>query len=139
MKISTRGRYGIRLLVEIARNSPHPIPLSEISEHQKISAPYLGQIAVVLKASGYIDSVKGAKGGFSLSKPASEIRISEVLRRLEGSHSLIDPVRPDVRETPYRKALRVGLYQKLDDAMGRVLGGFTLEQLAFGQSDAHPF
>lgn len=127
MKISTRGRYGVRLLVDIARNAPRPAPLSEISRRQNVSAPYLGQIAVILKNSGYIESVKGANGGFLLSKPASEIRISEVLRRLEGRISIIDPA--NAPETPYRKALRIGLYQKIDDAVEKVLDDFTLEAL----------
>ncbi len=131
MKISTKGRYGIRFLTDIANQSPgEHTTLAEISNRQQISAAYLGQIAVVLKRAGYIRSIKGSGGGFLLAKPASEIRISDVLRDLEGDLTIVDPPLPSDNETPYRSAIRIGLYQKIDRAIENVLGELTLDKLS---------
>ncbi len=72
MKISTRGRYGVRFLIDVAEQGLDThTTLAEISKRQDISSAYLGQIAVSLKRAGYIRSIKGSNGGFILAKPPS--------------------------------------------------------------------
>ena len=130
MKISTRGRYGVRFLIDVAEQGLDThTTLAEISKRQDISSAYLGQIAVSLKRAGYIRSIKGSNGGFILAKPPSEIQLHEVLRHLGGDLTLVDPPLPPEEESDYRQAIRIGLYQKIDDAITQALRALTLEKL----------
>lgn len=130
MKISTRGRYGVRFLIDVAEQGLDThTTLAEISQRQDISSAYLGQIAVSLKRAGYIRSIKGSNGGFILAKPPSEIQLHDVLSNLEGDLTIVDPPLPTEEETDYRQAIRIGLYQKIDDAITQALRALTLEKL----------
>lgn len=130
MKISTRGRYGVRFLIDVAEQGLDThTTLAEISKRQDISSAYLGQIAVSLKRAGYIRSIKGSNGGFILAKPPSEIQLHDVLSNLEGDLTIVDPPHPTEEETDYRQAIRIGLYQKIDDAITQALRALTLEKL----------
>ena len=91
MKISTKGRYGIRALIDLVVNSEcGSVTLKAISERQEISERYLEQIFSLLRKSGLIIGRKGAQGGYILSKNPNEITVGEVLRALEGESLLID-------------------------------------------------
>ena len=91
MKISTKGRYGIRALIDLVINSEcGSVTLKAISERQEISERYLEQIFSLLRKSGLIIGRKGAQGGYTLSKTPNEITVGEVLRALEGESLLID-------------------------------------------------
>jgi Rrf2 family protein len=130
MKISTKGRYGVRFLIDIAEQGPDTLTtLSEISLRQDISAAYLGQIAVSLKRAGFIRSIKGSSGGFVLAKLPSEIQLHDVLSTLEGDLTIVDPPSPSAEESLYRQAIRMGLYQKIDAAVLQTLGALTLEKI----------
>lgn len=130
MKISTKGRYGIRFLIDVAEQGEGSLTtLSEISERQNISSTYLGQIAVVLKRAGFIRSIKGSNGGFVLAEPLSDIHVGKVLEALEGDLKIVEPPLPDADETPFRKALRIGLYDKIDEAFARIFQDVTLDRL----------
>lgn len=130
MKISTKGRYGVRFLIDIAKQGPDTLTtLSEISLRQEISAAYLGQIAVSLKRAGFIRSIKGSSGGFVLAKLPSEIQLHDVLSTLEGDLTIVDPPSPSAEESLYRQAIRMGLYQKIDAAVLQTLGALTLEKI----------
>ena len=130
MKISTKGRYGVRFLIDIAEQGPDTLTtLSEISLRQEISAAYLGQIAVSLKRAGLIRSIKGSSGGFVLAKLPSEIQLHDVLSTLEGDLTIVDPPSPSAEESLYRQAIRMGLYQKIDAAVLQTLGSLTLEKI----------
>ena len=130
MKISTKGRYGVRFLIDIAEQGPDTLTtLSEISLRQEISAAYLGQIAVSLKRAGFIRSIKGSSGGFVLAKLPSEIQLHDVLSTLEGDLTIVDPPSPSAEESLYRQAIRMGLYQKIDAAVLQTLGSLTLEKI----------
>ena len=91
MKISTKGRYGIRALIDLVVNSEcGSVTLKAISERQEITERYLEQIFSLLRKSGLIIGRKGAQGGYILSKNPNEITVGEVLRALEGESLLID-------------------------------------------------
>lgn len=91
MKISTKGRYGIRALIDLVINSEcGSVTLKAISERQEISERYLEQIFSLLRKSGLIIGRKGAQGGYTLSKNPNEITVGEILRALEGESLLID-------------------------------------------------
>ena len=90
MKISTKGRYGLRALIDIAQYSEiEPVSISSISARQDISERYLEQLMALLKKAGLIKSIRGAGGGYVLAKDVSEISVGDVLRALEGN---LEPV-----------------------------------------------
>lgn len=90
MKVSTKGRYGLRAVLDIALNADEEaVALSTIAERQSISISYLEQLIAKLRKAGIVTSTRGAKGGYILAKPASEISVGEILRALEGN---LDPV-----------------------------------------------
>lgn len=85
MKLSTRTRYGIRAMLELAENyGKGPLQLKTIAQNQEISVKYLEQLMTVLKAAGFVKSVRGSKGGHVLAKPPSQITVSECFDCLEG-------------------------------------------------------
>jgi len=93
MKISTRGRYGVRLMMELAAHyGEGTVLLKDIAEQQQISEKYLWQLINPLKAVGLINSVRGSKGGYTLAKPPSAITMKDIMGVLEGSLCLVDCV-----------------------------------------------
>ena len=90
MKLSTKGRYGLRALIDLAQYSENePVSITSISDRQDISERYLEQLMAMLKKSGLVKSVRGAGGGYVLAKKMNEISVGDVLRALEGN---LDPV-----------------------------------------------
>lgn len=90
MKITTKGRYGLRALIDLAKYSEiEPVSISSIAARQGISERYLEQLMTLLKKAGLIKSIRGAGGGYVLAKEMSEISVGDVLRALEGS---LEPV-----------------------------------------------
>ena len=86
MKLSTKGRYGLRALIDLALYSEEEaVSLQSIAGRQNISVSYLEQLVRKLKKEGLVTSVRGAQGGYKLAKRAQEISVGEVLRALEGS------------------------------------------------------
>lgn len=86
MKLSTKGRYGLRALIDLALyGEEEAVSIQSISARQQISDSYLEQLVRKLKKAGLVTSVRGAQGGYRLAKPAGEISVGDVLRALEGS------------------------------------------------------
>jgi len=93
MKLSTRGRYGVRLMLELALHyGEGPILLKDIAERQGISEKYLWQLINPLKTTGLVNSLRGAHGGYVLGKAPEAISIKAILQVLEGSLCLVDCV-----------------------------------------------
>lgn len=130
MKISTRGRYGVRLLIDLAEHIDEPhIPLFDISKRQNISARYLEQVAVILRRTGFIKSVKGPYGGYMLAKNPQDIVIGEVLRALEGDMLIIDPSDPSKPESKLTKCIRTTVYDRLNTRIASVIDRKTLASI----------
>ena len=90
MKLSTKGRYGLRAVLDLALNSKDQVvPLSEIAVRQNISISYLEQLISKLRKAGIVQSIRGAQGGYKLAKDPAKLSVGEILRALEGS---LDPV-----------------------------------------------
>lgn len=98
MKLSTKGRYGLRAVLDLAiHGNDEAVALSTVSERQDISMNYLEQLIAKLKKAGIVNSVRGAQGGYFLAKPPEEISIGDILRALEGD---LNPVAcPEVMKT----------------------------------------
>lgn len=91
MKLSTKGRYGLRAMVDLVVHSEEePVSIASIAARQHISESYLEQLLAKLKRAGLVGSVRGAGGGYVPSRPAEEISVGDVLRALEGSLDLVD-------------------------------------------------
>ncbi len=90
MKLSTRTRYGLRLMYQLAlQYNQGPIQLSEIAETEEVSEKYLGQIVIHLRAAKLIQSHRGAQGGYFLAKPPNRINVFEIVQALEGDVSIV--------------------------------------------------
>lgn len=91
MKLSTRSRYGTRLMLDMAQHYDQgPLNLAHIAKRQGISLKYLEQIIIPLKKAHYVESVRGAKGGHVLAKPPQEITVGEVVALLEEGTTLVE-------------------------------------------------
>lgn len=93
MKLSTRTRYGIRAVLELAQNNGNrPLQLRIIAQHQDISVKYLEQLMAILRSAGFVRSIRGAKGGYLLAKPPNQVKISDVFDCLEGHIATVECV-----------------------------------------------
>jgi len=93
MRLSTRGRYGVRFMMDLAIHFGNgPILLREVSERQGISTKYLEQLIRSLKTAGLVKSTRGPHGGYHLTKPSSEITLYDVVRTLEGPIAMAECV-----------------------------------------------
>lgn len=132
MKVSTKGRYGLRAMVDLAvySNGEH-VALNSIAQRQNISENYLEQVFASLRKSGLVKSVKGAQGGYVLSRRASEIYIGEILKVLEGSLSVVENEKSDDMDpNSLQYCIKVNLWDKLDDGINKLVDSITLEDLS---------
>ena len=91
MRLTTKSRYGTRLIIDLAINSQSgPVKLGDISKRQGMSLKYLEKLIKKLKETGFVKSVRGPKGGYMLAKPMKSISVGDIVRVLEGSDSITD-------------------------------------------------
>lgn len=130
MRLSTRIRYGYRLMVELAKHwGEHPVALKEVAERQKISLLYLRQIIMSLEAAGLVRSQRGSKGGFTLSRSPEQINLIEIMQALEGPVSLIECVKePEICELSPTCATRL-LWKEMSEQIEKTLRSQTLNKL----------
>ena len=139
MKLSTRGRYGTRALLELAlRYREGPVHLKDIAQSQQISLQYLEHLITPLVAGGIIRSTPGARGGVWLARPPEEIKLSEVIGLLEGSTAPVACV-DDPKLCP-RSELCVtrDIWSELKKVMNGVLESTTLQDLVERQKRKQP-
>ncbi|MDR0525477.1 MAG: Rrf2 family transcriptional regulator [Spirochaetaceae bacterium] len=128
MKISTRGRYGIRLLIDLAEHTHEShVSLVSVADRQAISIRYLEQVAVILRRAGFIRSVKGAFGGYTLARPPEDIFIGDALRELEGDMLVVDP--PLKPETRLQRCIRLTVFERLNERIASVIDRKTLASI----------
>ncbi|GAA0601768.1 cysteine metabolism transcriptional regulator CymR [Virgibacillus siamensis] len=129
MKISTKGRYGLTIMIELARTYGNgPMSLKAIAREKHLSEHYLEQLAAPLRNAGLINSVRGAYGGYVLAKKPGDIKAGDVIRVLEGP---ISPVEGIEDEEPAQQALWI----RIRDAVRDVLDTTTLDDLKKHQDD----
>jgi Rrf2 family cysteine metabolism transcriptional repressor len=140
MRLSTKGRYGLRALLDMALHQDEgPVLLKDIARRQEFSLPYLQHLIAPLIAAGVVKSTRGAGGGVSLLKPPSEIRLSEVVQPLEGCITPVDCVNNPT--LCHRSAFCVtrDIWAEMNDAMSEVLDSTTLQDLIDRQKrKGHP-
>lgn len=132
MKISTRGRYAMRMMLDLAMTKPEEyVTIKSIAARQEISEKYLEQIITVLSRSGYVKSTRGAQGGYKLSKPAQEYTVGMILRAIEGSLVPVACMEDEPNEC-HRSAscAMLDIWKQVDQAVSDVVDHVTLAELA---------
>ena len=131
MKISTRGRYALRIMTELAKSKSNEyISLNSLSEKQSISQKYLEQIVPLLTRAGFIKSIRGNKGGYSLKKNPDKITVGDILRATEGSLAPVPCV--ESKENTCKKAAyctTFKIWSGLYETINNYLDGITLQQI----------
>jgi Rrf2 family transcriptional regulator, cysteine metabolism repressor len=129
MKVSAKGEYGVRAMAILALEyRAGPVPLREIAEREGISYQFLEQIFLPLRRAGLIESVRGAKGGYTLARPPDTINVGDILRALEGPIAPVDCVAEGNAGSCGRSGacLTRGIWERLRDRMSEVLDDITL-------------
>lgn len=130
MKLSTKGRYGARAMVDIALHQREgPTLLKDIAKRQGISEKYLERIITSLKVAGLIKSIRGAHGGYILAKPPSEIKLSEIIRALEGSLAPVECVDDPTYCNRAGICVTRDVWVKIKDRINEVLESISLKDL----------
>lgn len=132
MKLSTKGRYGLRALIDLAQySSEAPVSITSISARQGISERYLEQLVSMLKKAGLVSSVRGAGGGYILAKDMSEISVGDILRALEGN---LEPVEcaglePDGECQASDMCVTKYVWQRINESISQTVDEIMLNQL----------
>ena len=131
MMISTRGRYALRMMLDLAEHADEGfIALKDIAERQDISKKYLEQIIPVLNRSGLLQTSRGFQGGYRLIKKPSEYTVLEILNATEGSMSPVACLEGEENNCPRKgECLTLPVWQGLKDAVESYLGSITLEDI----------
>ena len=131
MKISTKGRYSVHMMIDLAINGSHgPVLLKDIARRQHISEKYLGHLVPLLKSAGLISAARGAHGGFSLMKDPEEITLRHIISAVEGPICLVGCL------TDHETCVRSGgcavqnFWGEATRRMVEVFDSFTLKRLA---------
>ncbi len=132
MKVSTKGRYALRLMLDLALNdSERPVRIKEIAKRQGISDKYLEQIISVLNKANFVRSVRGPQGGYLLTRNPKEYTVGMILRLTEGSMCPVDCVDGDCAGNCERldDCVTAVVWQKLNAAINDVIDHITLADL----------
>jgi len=130
MRLSTKGRYGARAMLDLALNfGKDPVLLRDIARRQEVSEKYLEHSISALRKAGLVRSVRGARGGYILAKSPSEIRLSKIMEVLEGSMAPVDCV--DDPQVCHRANLCVtrDIWVKMKEAIDNILKSTTLQDM----------
>ena len=144
MRLSTKGRYGLRALLDVAVYSEEePVSIRSIAQRQNISEAYLEQLMPKLKKAGLIDSQRGASGGYRLTRPAEEISVGEVLRALEGELDAVNC--PGLKEADSEEegcceahtCVTKYVWQKINDSITKTVDEISLSILVEQSRQIH--
>ena len=131
MKISTKGRYALRLMLDLAlNNTGEYIKIKSIAERQEISEKYLEQIVTSLSRAGYVKSVRGSQGGYKLAKPPEQYTVGMILRLTEGSLAPVACLEDEENQCSRADdCITIEVWKQLDDAIKGVVDRITLADL----------
>ena len=141
MKISTKGRYALRLMLDLAVNDTGEyITIKNIAKRQEISDKYLEQIITQLSKAGFVKSARGAQGGYMLARRPDEYTVGEILRLMEGSLSPV-PCLECSSEVCARasECVTLEVWQELQSAINKVVDNITLADLVTRQKEKTPY
>ncbi len=130
MKLSTRGRYGTRMMLDLAQHQGEgPVQIGEIAKRQDISVKYLEQLIIPLKKANYINSIRGPRGGHMLAIPPEKITVGEIVNILEGGIDLTDCIgNPEICPRAEHCVTR-DIWSETTDAIYEKLNSITLAKM----------
>ena len=130
MKISTKGRYGLRILIDLATHDPgKPRLIRDIAQSQQISEKYISRLVIDLRRAKLIRSVRGINGGFHLAKLPEEITLLEILETMEGPISVVDCVRSPEKCKRQSLCPARDIWQQLNDGIRELTAKITLDDI----------
>ena len=131
MKITTKGRYALRLMLDLAlNNSGKPVRIRDVSVRQNISDKYLEQIISVLNKARFVRSIRGPQGGYLLTRRPEEYTVGMILRLTEGSMAPVDCVDEELGHCPKMTECATSVvWKRLNDAISDVIDNITLQDL----------
>ncbi|HZK70773.1 MAG TPA: Rrf2 family transcriptional regulator [Clostridia bacterium] len=131
MKVSTKGRYGLRSMIDLAINSTEGhVALLYIAKRQNVSVNYLEQVFSTLRKAGLVKSVKGAQGGYILGDSPSRITIGRILRALEGSLSIVEESdSKTVMNNSLQDCIKINVWDKMTESLNQIVDSITLEDM----------
>lgn len=128
MKISTKGRYGLRAMVDLALNSSvEHVSLKSIAERQNISENYLEQVFSTLRKAEIVRSIKGPQGGYMLAEDASRITAGRILRALEGDLSVIS--KEEDNNNIFEACIKISVWERINSSIDELVDSITLEDI----------
>ena len=130
MKISTKGRYGLRALVDLASNTQNSaVSLVNVAGRQRISLNYLEQVFGLLRKAEIVKSTKGSQGGYMLACNAEDLKVGTILRALEGKFSIVDETDDDVPKDRIQWAIQELVWDEINCSIQTFLDKITLADL----------
>ena len=137
MKISPKGRYALRLMMDLAENNNgSPISLKDVAKRQDISDKYLEQIISILNKAGYVRSVRGAQGGYMLKMEPQNYTVGMILRQTEGSLAPVACIEDDeIVCDRQQQCVTSIVYKMINDAISGVVDNITLQDLVDWQNE----
>lgn len=140
MKISTKGRYALRLMLDLAMsNTDEYVKIKSIAQRQELSDKYLEQIITILSRAGYVKSIRGASGGYKLARLPEEYTVGMILRLTEGSLAPVACIDDDEYECErLNSCATMEVYKRINDAVNSVIDHMTLADLVEIQQKKSP-
>ena len=136
MKLSTKGRYGARLMLDLALNyGKTPVLLKDVAKRQEISEKYLGHLIPPLKAAGLINSTRGAHGGYTLARPPQNITLKEVVRAVEGEMAVVECVTTPGICHRVKFCVTRDIWSLMSEKITEVLDSTTLQDMVNRQGE----
>lgn len=133
MKISTKGRYALVLMLDLAvYDTGEPVRLKDVARRQQMSEKYLEQIISVLNKGGLVRSIRGPQGGYMLRKPPEQYTVGMILRLTEGN---LAPVTYDDSDSLMRESVISRIWERLEHAINDIVDGITLKDLVDWQTE----
>lgn len=130
MKLSTKGRYGLRATVDLALFAKNePISISTIAAREGLSESYLEQLFAKLKKAGLVMSIRGTNGGYQLAKPASEISVGDILRALEGDMVLVDCPENEGVCAKFDSCVTKYVWKRINNSIKDTMDSMMLEEI----------
>lgn len=130
MKISTKGRYGVRILLDLARHeNGNPRLIRDIAESQQISEKYISRLIIDLRRAGIVRSIRGAKGGFRLAKSPREVTLLDIVEVMEGPLAIVDCVRTPEKCPRNQRCVSREIWNNLNSDIRESMRKVTLQDI----------
>ena len=130
MKLSTKGRYGLRAAVDLALYAKdEPLSINTIAAKEGLSESYLEQLFAKLKKAGIVHSMRGTNGGYQLSRPAAQISVGDVLRALEGDMAVVDCPDNESECAKYGSCVTKYVWKRINNSINDAMDSMTLEEI----------